>query len=136
MNTKAVVVKSEDKWVRSQDGVLFGVCEGLAKRFNVDPNLMRLIWFLSVVLFGTGLFLYIVLGLVLPREDDLYDYNRPKLLGVCQRLHYRTGVELGILRLLMVLGALFSFGIVFIGYIAAAIFLPDRRAAKGASGTF
>src|SRR5438093_1168850 len=53
---------------RSSDGVLAGICAGLGRRFGVSPNVLRLLWLLSVLLLGTGVLLYAVLRWVVPRE--------------------------------------------------------------------
>jgi phage shock protein C len=44
-----------------------GVCGGLAEYFDLDPTVVRLIWFLSLFIsFGTSVFAYIILWIVLP----------------------------------------------------------------------
>ena len=35
-----------------------GVCAGLAKYFNVDPTLVRVLWIISAFALGTGVFAY------------------------------------------------------------------------------
>ena len=55
------------KLVRSRrDKKLGGVCAGLAEYFDLDPTIVRVIWFLAVFFAGTGLLVYIVLWIVLP----------------------------------------------------------------------
>jgi phage shock protein PspC (stress-responsive transcriptional regulator) len=123
-----VEVSSIDKrWVRSSDGVVFGVFEGLGERFDIAPNLLRVVWFLSLFLFGSGLFLYIVMSLVLPREDKLKNYEEPKGLGLCLRISRSYGVDLGLVRLLTVMSFLASFGITLIAYVALSIFFPEHK---------
>lgn len=49
---------------------LAGVCAGIAEYFNLDPTLVRIAFVASMFIFqGVPFFLYIVLGLVLPREE-------------------------------------------------------------------
>lgn len=43
-----------------------GVCSGLANYFDLDPTIMRVIFIMAFLLFGTGLLLYIVFALVMP----------------------------------------------------------------------
>lgn len=51
-------------------GKIWGVCGGLAKYFNKDPTVIRVIAAL-LLLFGTlGLWAYIVMALVVPLEDS------------------------------------------------------------------
>jgi phage shock protein C len=48
------------------DKKLFGVCSGLADYFNLDPTVMRIIFIVAFLFFGTGLLLYLILALVMP----------------------------------------------------------------------
>ena len=50
------------------DSMLCGVCAGLAKYFNLDPTVVRLIFVLLFVLAGQGLLIYLILWLVVPLE--------------------------------------------------------------------
>lgn len=47
--------------------VLAGVAGGLGEYFEVDPNLIRLIFVLLTLLGGSGLFLYAILWVFMPR---------------------------------------------------------------------
>ena len=51
-----------------------GVCAGVAHFFNIDPTLVRLIW-LIVALTGSGILLYILCMIIMPREPDVKDYT-------------------------------------------------------------
>ena len=52
------------------DRMVAGVCGGMAKYFNLDPALIRLVWVLAGVFSGgTALLAYIVLAIVLPEES-------------------------------------------------------------------
>jgi len=49
--------------------MLVGVCAGLANFFGIDPTIMRLIFALGTLFgFGSFLFIYIVLFIVVPEE--------------------------------------------------------------------
>lgn len=123
-----VEVNSIDKrWVRSSDGWVFGVFEGLGERFDIEPNLLRAFWFLSLFLFGSGIFLYLLMSLVLPREDKLNQYEEPKFLGVCLRLSRNYGIDLGLVRLITVMSFLASFGLTLIAYIALFVLVPESK---------
>ena len=52
------------------DRKIAGVAGGVAEFFDVDPNLVRVAWVLSVVAAGAGVLLYIVLWIVLPEGPD------------------------------------------------------------------
>jgi phage shock protein PspC (stress-responsive transcriptional regulator) len=45
---------------------LFGVCSGLAHYFDTDPTLIRVLFLIAVLGFGTGVLLYIILAIVMP----------------------------------------------------------------------
>ncbi|HET8964117.1 MAG TPA: PspC domain-containing protein [Chitinophagales bacterium] len=46
--------------------ILGGVCSGIAAYFNVDPLWLRLVFALSMVFFGTGFLLYLILWIIIP----------------------------------------------------------------------
>jgi phage shock protein C len=49
------------------DKKIAGVCAGLADYFDLDPTVIRLVWFLSLFIsLGTSVFAYIILWIVLP----------------------------------------------------------------------
>jgi len=59
----------EGKLYRSRmDKKIGGVCGGIARYFSIDPTIVRLIWAVSVFLFGTGGLLYLIAWIVLPEE--------------------------------------------------------------------
>ncbi len=45
-----------------------GVCGGLGDYFDQDPTLIRILFVAAVLLFGTGVLLYIVMAIVMPDE--------------------------------------------------------------------
>jgi phage shock protein C len=45
---------------------LFGVCSGLANYFDLDPTVMRLLFLIALLFFGTGLLLYFILAIIMP----------------------------------------------------------------------
>jgi phage shock protein PspC (stress-responsive transcriptional regulator) len=52
------------------DRMIGGVCAGLARRFGMKPNTMRLIFLLSCLLPGPQFLLYLALWIVLPNEEE------------------------------------------------------------------
>ena len=50
------------------DKMIFGVCGGLAKYFNIDPVFVRLITVLLCLANGIGLLGYIILAIITPEE--------------------------------------------------------------------
>jgi phage shock protein C len=49
------------------DRIIMGVCGGIAKHYNMDPTLVRVLMFL-VTLTVIGILGYIIMGLVIPEE--------------------------------------------------------------------
>lgn len=124
------LTSSRPKWVRSSEGIVAGVFEGLGKRFDMEPNVLRLIWLISVLIFGSGLLIYLILAWVLPREDKLAEYQQKKILGVCKKISQKYGIELGLVRLLAVGSLIISFGLTLIVYLVMAIVMTDSNSNK------
>jgi phage shock protein C len=45
-----------------------GICGGIAKYFNVDPKVVRLLWAVFFAAYGSGLVAYILLTIFVPKE--------------------------------------------------------------------
>lgn len=55
------------KLMRSKnDKMLLGVCGGIAEYFEVDATLVRIAWVLGSLFLGTGIILYLIVGLLMP----------------------------------------------------------------------
>ncbi len=50
------------------DRMLAGVAGGIAKYFNVDPTLVRLLFVLFALAGGPGLLVYIIMWIIMPVE--------------------------------------------------------------------
>jgi phage shock protein C len=50
------------------DRRLAGVAAGVAEFFDLDPTLVRVVWFLSIFVGGMGLFVYIAMAIIVPLE--------------------------------------------------------------------
>jgi phage shock protein PspC (stress-responsive transcriptional regulator) len=61
------------------DKIIGGVCGGLARYFDVDPTIIRLIAVVLLLGFGIGLIAYIVAWIVIPQATTSYDmkYGQP-----------------------------------------------------------
>lgn len=51
----------DDRWIA-------GVCSGLGRRFGLAPNLVRLLFALSVLLPGPQFIIYLALWIMIPSE--------------------------------------------------------------------
>jgi phage shock protein C len=50
--------------------MLCGVCGGIAEYFEIDPTLVRLAWVILSCFAGSGLLVYIVAAIVIPKADN------------------------------------------------------------------
>jgi len=130
--------------VRSPEGPLGGVCEGLGQRLDVNPNWLLLGWIVAALFFGTGLLLYLVLWWVLPRSDELraepataINVGAPplrrtaidrRLLGVCGGIAYRLDLDPSAVRLAALALFTVSAGLMAVAYLLAALFIPRSSA--------
>jgi phage shock protein C len=53
----------------STDKKIAGVCGGFAKYFGLDSTLVRIGYLALVLIGGTGILLYIICALVMPKEE-------------------------------------------------------------------
>ena len=58
------------KLYKSNNRMICGVCAGLAEYLGIDPTVVRLIW-AALGLTGTGILLYIIAALVMPKNMDV-----------------------------------------------------------------
>jgi len=114
------------RWVRSKDGWIAGVCQGLSDSFGIETWILRLLWVMAFFCFGTGLFFYLLLAICLPRQDKLDQALQRRVLGVCSMLAIRYDFEVGLVRFLAVIFALSSFGLAVVAYVALYFFLPKE----------
>ena len=61
------------KLVRTKEGMMAGVCGGIAQYFGIDPTIIRLIWVAGTIFlaFVPGVIAYIACALIIPKEDDI-----------------------------------------------------------------
>ena len=60
---------AEKKLYRSAtEKKLFGVCGGLAKYFDIDPTIVRIILLVMVLCCGIGAVAYLIMALIMPEE--------------------------------------------------------------------
>ncbi len=53
---------------RSRERMLGGVCGGVADYFGIDKTIARLIFAALVLAYGTGVWLYLLMWIVVPQE--------------------------------------------------------------------
>lgn len=59
---------NESKRLVKGDKKLFGVCSGIANYFDMDPTIVRVLFLIALLGFGTGLLLYIIMAIVMPEK--------------------------------------------------------------------
>ena len=52
------------------DRKIAGVCGGLAEYFNLDPTIIRVIWAVLTLFYGTGLLIYLIMAVVVPEKPE------------------------------------------------------------------
>ena len=68
-STSTLAPAMRERLYRSRDDrMLFGVAGGMARYFNVDSAIVRLVWVLLFLAAGAGILLYIVAAIVIPEE--------------------------------------------------------------------
>lgn len=127
--------KLDYRWVRSDKGALAGVCKGLGDALGIETWILRVIWLIAVLWFGTGILFYLILAICLPRVDRLDQALDRKLLGVCARIAKRYQIEVGIVRTGFVLFLLVTFGAAILGYGLCYFLIPkaDESASRSKS---
>lgn len=119
-------VVSETRWTRTKTGLIAGVCEGIARRLGLETWLIRFVLVMSILIFGTGILVYVVLALCLPREDRIENAYKRMVLGVCVRLSCKLNLEIGIVRSAFAFIMISSFGVAIVAYIALYFLMPDN----------
>ncbi len=85
----------EKRLYRSKsDRMIWGVCGGLAKYFDVDPTLIRIIAVLSIFISGAGIIAYIILAIVIPSESSKATEPKDAIKENVEELK-KTASELG-----------------------------------------
>lgn len=55
---------------RSRNGMIGGVAAGIAKSLNIDPTIVRIAFVLVSIFAGSGLLIYGILWIVIPKEGE------------------------------------------------------------------
>ncbi|EAE5672829.1 PspC domain-containing protein [Listeria monocytogenes] len=54
----------------SSQKMIAGVCGGLAEYFGIEVTIIRLLWAGAVLFFGTGILLYIIAAIIIPKATS------------------------------------------------------------------
>lgn len=116
------------------DRKLCGVCGGIAQTFELDPNVVRVLWAISSIFYGVSIALYIICAFILPyneveagvRQIKLCrSHSDRKLFGVCGGIAEYLDIRSSIVRDAFVLFS-FMFGTGILVYILLIALIPDE----------
>ena len=54
----------------TKDRLLGGICSGLGQYFNVDANIVRLIWVTISFFWPDAILVYLIMWIIIPKEFD------------------------------------------------------------------
>jgi len=53
-----------------KEKILGGVCGGIAEHFGTDPTIIRLLWVMFSLAYGSGILFYLILWIIVPRNPN------------------------------------------------------------------
>ena len=62
-DVKRLYRSRSDRWI-------FGVCGGFGEYFNLDPILIRVLFVIFTLVFGSGILIYLLMWLIIPQEPE------------------------------------------------------------------
>ncbi len=74
-NRKGVRVKVKKIYRSKTQKIIGGVCGGFGEYFDIDPVIIRIIWFI-LLLGGVGLLAYIIAWIIIPIEPEGFNYGK------------------------------------------------------------
>jgi len=57
-------------YLSQTDKKIFGVCGGIAEYFDIDSTIIRIIWVILAFCYGIGVFPYIIMALIIPKDNQ------------------------------------------------------------------
>ena len=67
---KTPTYKPKRLYRSNKDKILGGVCGGLGEYFNVDPVIIRLLWVVFSLAYGSGLLAYLIAWIIIPKNPN------------------------------------------------------------------
>ncbi|MFO7887330.1 MAG: PspC domain-containing protein [Eubacteriales bacterium] len=58
-----------------------GVCQGVAEYFDIDPTLVRILWFVVAWFYGVGAGVYILMWIILPDKSEVAEVLDEEEIG-------------------------------------------------------
>ena len=69
-NAEQEVAMARKLYRSRTDRKIWGVCGGLAKYFDMDPTIVRIIFVASLLCGTLGLWVYIIMAIIVPQESE------------------------------------------------------------------
>jgi phage shock protein C len=66
-------MKTKRMYRSENNKILAGICGGLGEYFEIDPTLVRLLFILAAIFGGSGILIYILLWIILPKESTMLE---------------------------------------------------------------
>jgi len=122
--------------------IISGVCGGLGNFLNIDPIIARAGFLISFFIFGSGLFLYLILWVIMPEAspDELPQFSGTssrklfrntddKMIGgVCSGIGSYLSVSEVVMRVVFII-SFFAFGTGLLAYVILWIIIPEAKTA-------
>lgn len=58
-------------YLSENDKKIAGVCGGIAEYFGIDSTIIRILWLISIVVYGSGLLVYIIAAIIMPKRENV-----------------------------------------------------------------
>lgn len=58
-------------YLSKTDRKIGGVCGGLASYFDVDVTIIRIVWAVLILCYGTGILAYLLFWAIVPRDNSI-----------------------------------------------------------------
>lgn len=65
-----MATNNTNRLFRTSDGMIAGVCGGLAQFFGLDTSMVRIATLLLILFGGLSLWVYILLWIIVPKAQD------------------------------------------------------------------
>ncbi|MCK4634528.1 MAG: PspC domain-containing protein [Candidatus Aenigmarchaeota archaeon] len=62
------MAKTKNLYRSGKNRILGGVCGGIGEYFNKDPTIIRILWVLLCLAWGSGILLYLLAWIIMPRN--------------------------------------------------------------------
>lgn len=89
-----------------EDRMIFGVCGGMAKYFDADSTLIRVLFILLVFANGIGLVMYFIFAILIPLEPGIEEESKTEeskefISGLKKKNRYMSKIIFGIILILI-----------------------------------